>query len=120
MELGVIPPGRRFSNHTLWHSYARHLLAHGRPINFASRWLGHSPIHPTLINLELVPDWQSGECAGRGLLLLGNKMVPLFTLSLGRTHTMMRASLAIDQSGEKVRQQWQRWRLKIEQNLLHS
>ena len=32
-ELGVIPPGRRVSNHTLRHSYARHLLAHGRPIN---------------------------------------------------------------------------------------
>ena len=26
-ELGVIPPGRRISNHTLRHSYARHLLA---------------------------------------------------------------------------------------------
>ena len=56
MELGVIPTGRRVSNHTLRHSYARHLLAHGRPINFVSRWLGHSSIHPTLIYLELVPD----------------------------------------------------------------
>ena len=56
MELGVIPPGCRVSNHTLRHSYARHLLAHGRPINFVSRWLGHSSIHPTLIYLELVPD----------------------------------------------------------------
>ena len=55
-ELGVIPAGRRVSNHTLRHSYARHLLAHGRPINFVSRWLGHSSIHPTLIYLELVPD----------------------------------------------------------------
>ena len=56
MELGAIPAGRRVSNHTLRHSYARHLLAHGRPINFVSRWLGHSSIHPTLIYLELVPD----------------------------------------------------------------
>ena len=56
MELGVIAPGRRVSNHTLRHSYARHLLLHGRPINFVSRWLGHASIHPTLIYLELVPD----------------------------------------------------------------
>ena len=55
-ELGVIPAGRRVSNHTLRHSYARHLLLHGRPINFVSRWLGHASIHPTLIYLELVPD----------------------------------------------------------------
>ena len=56
VDLGVIAPGRRVSNHILRHSYARHLLAHGRPINFVSRWLGHSSIHPTLIYLELVPD----------------------------------------------------------------
>ena len=56
VELGVIPEGRRVSNHTLRHSYARHLLAHGRPINFVSRWLGQASIHPTLIYLELVPD----------------------------------------------------------------
>ena len=56
VELGVIAPGRRVSNHTLRHSYARHLLAHGRPINFVSRWLGHSSIQTTLIYLELVPD----------------------------------------------------------------
>ena len=55
-ELGVILVGRRISNHVLRHSYARHLLAHGRPINFVSRWLGHASIHPTLIYLELVPD----------------------------------------------------------------
>ena len=55
-ELGQIPPGRRISNHTLRHSYARYLLLHGRPSNFVSRWLGHSSIHPTLIYLELVPD----------------------------------------------------------------
>ena len=56
MELGMIPSGRRVSNHTLRHSYARHLLAHGRPINFVSRWLGHASIQTTLIYLELVPD----------------------------------------------------------------
>lgn len=47
-EPGAIPPGR--------HSYARHLLVHGIPINYRSRWLGHSSILTTLIYLELVPD----------------------------------------------------------------
>ena len=56
VELGEIPPGRRVSNNTLRHSYARHLLLHGRPISFISRWLGDSAIHPMLIYLELVPD----------------------------------------------------------------
>ena len=54
--LGAIPPGRRISNHVLRHSCARHLLAHGTPINFVPRWLGHASIHPTLIYLELVSD----------------------------------------------------------------
>ena len=55
-ELGAIPPGRHISNHTLRHSYAWHLLVHGIPINYLSRWLGHSSIQTTLIYLELVPD----------------------------------------------------------------
>ena len=55
-ELGAIPPGRRISNHTLRHSYARHLLVNGRPINYVSRWMGHSSIQTTLIYLDLVPD----------------------------------------------------------------
>ena len=52
----MIPPGRRISNHTLRHSYARHLLVSGIPINHLSRWLGHSSIQTMLIYLELVPD----------------------------------------------------------------
>ena len=55
-ELGSIPAGRHISNHTFRHSYARHLLVHGIPINYLSRWLGHSSIQTTLIYLELVPD----------------------------------------------------------------
>ena len=55
-ELGLIPPGRRISNHTLRHSFARHLLANGRPINYVSRWMGYSSVQTTLIYLELVPD----------------------------------------------------------------
>ena len=55
-EAGAIPAGRRISSHTLRHSYARHLLMNGIPINYLSRWLGHSSIQTTLIYLELVPD----------------------------------------------------------------
>ena len=55
-ELGAILPGRHISNHTLRHSYARHLLVHGIPINYLSRWLVHSSIQTALIYLELVPD----------------------------------------------------------------
>ena len=55
-KLGAISPGGRVGTHTLRHSCARHLPTHGIPINFLSRWLGHSTIQTTLIYLELVPD----------------------------------------------------------------
>ena len=55
-DASVIPAGRRVSSHTLRHSYARHLLVNGIPINYLSHWLGHSSIQTTLIYLELVPD----------------------------------------------------------------
>ena len=55
-ELSAIAPGKRIGTHTLRHSYARHLLMNGIPINYLSRWLGHSSIQTTLIYLELVPD----------------------------------------------------------------
>ena len=61
-ELGAISPGKHISTHTLRHSYARHLLMNGIPINYLSRWLGHSSIQTTLIYLELVPD-PSGSLA---------------------------------------------------------
>ena len=53
-EARAIPARRRISSHTLRHSYARHLLVNGIPINYLSRWLGHSSIQTTLIYLELV------------------------------------------------------------------
>ena len=55
-ERGQLPPDRRVGTHTLRHSYARHLLMNGIPLNYLSRWLGHSDIKTTLIYLELVPD----------------------------------------------------------------
>ena len=39
-ELGAISTGKHISTHTLRHSYARHLLMNGIPINYLSRWLG--------------------------------------------------------------------------------
>ena len=48
--------GRRIGTHTLRHSYARHLLMNGVPINALSRWLGHANLSTTLVYLELVPD----------------------------------------------------------------
>ena len=53
-ELGAIGPGKRVGTHTLRHSYARHMLMNGIPINYLSRWLGHSSTQTTLIYLELV------------------------------------------------------------------
>ena len=60
--LGTIAPGKRIGTHTLRHSCARHLLMNGIPINYLSRWLGHSSIQTTLISLGLVPD-PSGSLA---------------------------------------------------------
>ena len=56
VTLGALPAGRQVGTHTFHHSYARHLLMHGVPINYLSRWLGHRSIQTTLIYLELVPD----------------------------------------------------------------
>ena len=36
-KAGAISLGRKISNHTLRHSYARHLLTSGIPINYLSR-----------------------------------------------------------------------------------
>ena len=54
--LGAPLAGRRIGTHTLRHSYARHLLLEGIPINALSRWLGHAHLSTTLRYLELVPD----------------------------------------------------------------
>ena len=61
-QIGAIPLGREVGTHTFRHNYARHLLLNGIPINYLSRWLGHSSIQTTLIYLELVPD-PSGSLA---------------------------------------------------------
>lgn len=54
--LGALPVGKQIGTHTLRHSYARHLLANGIPINRLSRWLGHANLQTTFIYLEVLPD----------------------------------------------------------------
>jgi len=45
------------SNHTLRHSYARHCLLQGIPINVISLWLGHANLKTTVDTyLSLAPD----------------------------------------------------------------
>ena len=61
-EAGQIPQGRSVGTHTLRHSFARHTLLNGIPLNYLSRWLGHGLIQTTLVYLELAPD-PSGSLA---------------------------------------------------------
>ena len=56
VEGGSMLEGRRIGTHTLRHSFARHMLANGIPLNHLSLWLGHSSIATTLIYLQLLPD----------------------------------------------------------------
>ena len=56
VEAGTLPKGKNIGTHTLRHSYARHLLQHGIPVNYLSRWMGHASIQTTLVYLALVPD----------------------------------------------------------------
>ena len=55
-EAGQIPQGRSVGTHTLGHSFARHMLLNGIPLNYLNRWLGHGLIQTTLVYLELTPD----------------------------------------------------------------
>ena len=63
VEAGVLAPGRHVTSHTFRHSYARHLLGNGIPLNVLSRWLGHRSIDTTLRYLALLPD-PTGSMAG--------------------------------------------------------
>ena len=55
-EAGQLPQGRVVGTHTLRHSFARHMLLNGIPLNYLSRWLGHGRIQTTLVYLELAPN----------------------------------------------------------------
>ena len=61
-EAGHPPQGRSVGTHTLRHSYTRHMLLNGIPLNYLSRWLGHGRIQTTLVYLDLAPD-PSGNLA---------------------------------------------------------
>lgn len=56
VNAGVLMNGKRIGTHTLRHSFARHALASGVPINVLSRWLGHASLQTTLIYLQILPD----------------------------------------------------------------
>ena len=51
-----LPPGLIIKTHTLRHSFARHCIAQGVPINQVQIWLGHSHLTTTMIYSQLVPD----------------------------------------------------------------
>lgn len=53
---GLLAAGRKVGTHTFRHSFARHMLMHGVPINYLSRWLGHANLSTTLVYLQLIPD----------------------------------------------------------------
>jgi integrase/recombinase XerD len=55
-SVGALAVGKSIGTHTLRHSFARHVLASGVPINRLQVWLGHSSLQTTLIYLQLVPD----------------------------------------------------------------
>lgn len=55
-ELQAIPAGKEVGTHTLRHSFARHCLASGVPINVLQLWLGHSSMQTTMVYLRLFPD----------------------------------------------------------------
>ena len=64
-ELGAISLGKQASSHTLRHSYARHLLMNGIPINYLSRWLGAQldSDNPHLPRACSRPDGEPGDGA---------------------------------------------------------
>ena len=56
VEVGALDADRQISPHTFRHSFARHVLANGVPLNVLSRWLGHRSVATTFAYLELHPD----------------------------------------------------------------
>ena len=53
---GAIALGKRVGTHTLRHSFARHMVANGVPLNQLQVWLGHESLAMTEIYLRLAPD----------------------------------------------------------------
>ena len=55
-KAGAIAPGKRIGTHTLRHSFARHMVANGVPLNQLQVWIGHESLATTEIYLRLAPD----------------------------------------------------------------
>ena len=56
MKAGTIAAGKRIGTHTLRHSFARHMVANGIPLNQLQVWLGHESLVTTQVYLKLAPD----------------------------------------------------------------
>ena len=54
-KAGAIARVKRVGSHTLRHSFARHLLANGVPLNQLQVWLGHESLSTTEIYLRPAP-----------------------------------------------------------------
>ena len=49
-------PGKRVGNDTLRHSFAKHMVANGVPLNQLQAWLGHESLATTEVYLRLASD----------------------------------------------------------------
>ena len=66
VEAGALDADRQISPHTFRHSFARHVLANGVPINVLSRWLG-TPLGRDDVRLPGAPSGPQGLDEGRGM-----------------------------------------------------
>ena len=55
-KAGAKSPGKRVGNHTLRHSFAKHIVAKGVPLNQLQPWLGHESLATTEVYLRLASD----------------------------------------------------------------
>lgn len=53
---GAIALGKRIGTHTLRHSFARHMVANGVPLNQLQVWIGHESVANTEVYVRLAPD----------------------------------------------------------------
>lgn len=62
-KAGGTSRSKRVGTHTLRHSFARHMVANGVPLNQLQVWLGHESLGTTEIYFRLAPD-TGGHMAG--------------------------------------------------------
>ena len=64
LEAGQLPQGLSVGTHTLRHSFARHMLLNGIPLNYPKPVVGTRPHpnHPGLLGVGSGPAGESGVC----------------------------------------------------------